>query len=70
MYTSINFKTKKQFREAVARGDSVTVYQPGPFGNDPQTRDGTCAIEGPHYPQPHSWYATAELRGGLVVKVR
>lgn len=68
MYTSINFKTKKAFKEAVASGQRVTVYQPGPFGGN-EPRDGKVCIEGPHYPAPHTWYATATLKDGVVVKV-
>ena len=68
MYTTTNFKTKKAFKEAVAKGESVRYYQPGPFGgNEPQ--DGTIYFEGPHYPEPHRWYAKAIAKGGLVIKV-
>jgi hypothetical protein len=68
MYTDINFKTKKALKEAVKNGDKITVYQPGPFGgNEPY--DGTVFLEGPHYPQAHSWYAKAELKDGYVIKV-
>lgn len=69
MYTSYNFKTKKSFKEAVASGKRVTVYQPGPFGGNPPT-DGWVCIEGPHYPEPHRWYAQAYLEDGFVVKVK
>ena len=69
MYTVENFRTKKAFRQAVESGQVVTVYQPGPFGgNEPDS--GTVAVEGPHFPQPHTWYATATLKDGQVVKVR
>jgi hypothetical protein len=69
MYTNINFKTKKALKEAVASGQRVTVFQPGPFGgNEPKT--GKITLEGPHYPQPHKWYAEAWLENGLVVKVK
>jgi len=68
MYTIENFKTKKALKEAVKRGDSVEVYQPGPFG-DNVPRCGSVALEGPHYPEPHRWYASATLENGLVVKV-
>jgi methylglyoxal synthase len=66
-YTTTNFKSKKALKEAVAQGMEVTVFQPGPFGGDVQ--DGTVFLEGPHYPQPHRWYAKAEVRKGVVVKV-
>jgi hypothetical protein len=68
VYTHFNFKTKKAFKEAVKLGQRVTVYQPGPFGgNEPLT--GNVAVEGPHYPAPHSWWAEVELKDGRVVKV-
>jgi hypothetical protein len=68
MYTSTNFRTKKALREAVAAGQPVTVFQPGPFGGE--TRDGWVTLEGPHYPAPHTWYAQALLANGVVVKVK
>jgi len=69
MYTTINFKTKKALKEAVAQGDVVSVFQPGPFGGV-EMQDGTVYLEGPHYPEPHRWYAQAELKDGKVVKVK
>ena len=67
-YVEPNFRTKKALREAVAAGQVVTAYQPGPFG--PTLRDGKNFVEGPHYPAPHTWYAEVELLKGRVVKVR
>ena len=67
MYTSINFKTKKALKEAVASGKQISVYQPGPF---PGKTDGVVALEGPHYPEPHKWYASATIKDGIVVKVK
>ena len=69
MYTHRNFKTKKELREAVEAGATVTVFQPGPFGGNEPT-DGSVALEGPHYPEPHRWYASAVLKDGKVVKVK
>jgi len=66
-YTVCNFKSKKSLKEAVKRGDDVYVFQPGPFG--PNVPDGTAYLEGPHYPEPHRWYATATVKDGKVVKV-
>jgi hypothetical protein len=68
-YTDRNFKTKKALKEAVANGEEVTIFQPGPFGGS-APRDGTAHLEGPHYPQPHTWYAQATMKDGLVVKVK
>lgn len=67
MYCSTNFKTKKELKQAVADGKRVTVYSPG-IGAPPVT--GSCAVEGPHYPQPHKWYASVELKDGVIVKVK
>ena len=69
MYTTRNFKTKKALKEAIANGEQVRVYQPGPFGGNEPT-DGTVTLEGPHYPEPHRWYATATLTNGLITNVK
>ena len=66
MYVRPNFKTKKALKAAVKDGQRVEVFSPGPF---PAKRNGTEAIEGPHYPKPHSWYASVRIEEGLVVKV-
>jgi hypothetical protein len=68
MYTEHNFKTKKQLREAVAAGKQVRCYQPG--GIFPCPENGHITLEGPHYPAPHTWYAQAELKNGVIMKVR
>jgi len=69
MYASRNFKTKKALKEAVAAGQSVTVFQPGPFAVASPV-DGWVSVEGPHYPAPHSWYAQALLKNGIVIKIK
>lgn len=82
MYTNRNFKTKKEFKQAVEarvahladpqntpHAPAVTYYQPGPFGGN-EPRDGTLTFEGPHYPQPHKWYAQAVAKDGEIVKVK
>lgn len=66
MYTNPNFQSKKQLKEAVKKGEKVEVYSPGPF---PAKQDGREFVEGPHYPQPHRWYAVVLLEGGLIKKV-
>lgn len=65
MYVWPNFKTKKAFREAVNNGEKVQVYSPGPF---PATADGKETIEGPHYPEPHRWYASVVVENGYVAR--
>ena len=64
-YTSRNFKTKKALKEALAKGERVSVYQPGLFG--PDVRDGTVYLEGPHSPAAHTWYASAYVVDGYIV---
>lgn len=69
MYSEINFKTKKELKEAVANGQKVGVYQPGPFGGG-DIVDGQYSVEGPHYPQPHRWYAEVKVQNGVIVSVK
>ena len=71
-YTDVDFRTKKALKEAVAAyvsGDSivpVTIYNPG-MGTAPE--NGTAYLEGPHYPRPHTWYASVTVKDGVVVNV-
>lgn len=51
------------------KAQPVTVYQPGPFGGN-EPKDGKIVIEGPHFPEPHRWYAEAWLVDGYIVKVK
>lgn len=67
MYVSPNFQTKKALKDSVKRGEIVSVFSPGPF---PCPQDGTVFISGPHYPQPHRWYAEVVVKNGLVVSVK
>lgn len=67
MYASINFPSKKALKEAVAKGETVTIFNPS--GMYPAPENGKVTIEGPHYPKPHKWYATAEVKEGRVIKV-
>jgi len=66
MYTVRNFKTKKQLKEAVAAGERVETYQPG--GMFEGTKNGSIALEGPHYPAAHTWYASAVVKDGVIVQ--
>ncbi len=68
MYSKEDFKSKKALKEAVASGVPVPCYQPGPWG--PEVADGTHACEGPHYPKPHRWYASVDVRDMHIVGVR
>lgn len=67
MYTTKNYKSKKALKEDVAAGKEVTLFAPG-IGNPPE--NGTCAVSGPHYPEPHKWYAEVTVVNGKVTKVK
>ena len=67
MYVNPNFKTKKAFKEHVAAGKPTELYQPG-LGTVPT--HGTASVEGPHYPEPHKWYATVTIVDGKVTGVK
>lgn len=69
MYTDVNYKTKKDLKEAVSAGERVTYFQPGPFGGN-EPKNGTITVEGPHFPQPHRWYASCIVENGVIVKVK
>lgn len=73
MYTQINFKTKKAFKEAVVSGQKIRIFQPGGMFNPPEADahyTGKATVEGPHYPQAHTWYVTAELKDGIVTRIK
>lgn len=67
IYVSPNFKTKKAIKEALAAGKTVEVFSPGPF---PAPRDGHVTLEGPHYPEPHRWYAQGVVADGKLVSIK
>lgn len=71
MYTTVNFKTKKEIKEALAAGRKLTVYQPNDMGFAPLIpTNGRVFLEGPHYPQPHRWYAEGILKEGYLVSIK
>ncbi len=67
MYVLPNFKTKKALKEALLAGQKVRAFSPGPF---PCPENGTITVEGPHYPEPHKWYATCVVKEGLVISAK
>lgn len=67
MYASKNFKTKKDFKQAVKEGEQITLYSPG-LGTPKQ--NGTEFVEGPWYPKPHTWYAEVKVVNGIVKEVK
>lgn len=67
MYITGNPKSKKAVKELIAAGQKLRVFAPG-LGTVPE--NGTCAVEGPHYPQPHRWYGTVTIKDGIVVAIK
>jgi len=65
MYVEGNPKSKKELKALVSEGRAY-IFSPGPF---PAKQNGREFVEGPHYPQPHRWYAQVEVEGGKIVKV-
>lgn len=68
-YTTKNFKTKKDLKLAVQSKEEVTCYSPG-IGPDLSNHTGTVFLEGPHFPEPHRWYANAQMENGIIVSVK
>lgn len=69
-YCTTNYKSKKLFKEAVAAGVKVGVWQPSPMGSSTVYGETVC-VEGPQYPQPHTWYATVKVDAeGVVISVK
>lgn len=66
MYVLGNPRTKKALKEQVAAGWRPAVFSPRPFSCP---TNGVVTVEGPHYPEPHRWYAQVQVNGGVVVKV-
>jgi len=66
-YATGNPKTKKQLKDWIAEGKRIEIFSPGPF---PVVQNGKVCIEGPHYPEPHKWYAEAEVVDGKIVSVK
>lgn len=66
-YVHPNFKSKKALKTALENGAEVIVFQPG-LGSVPV--NGEVALEGPHYPEAHTWYAEGVMKEGKLIKVR
>lgn len=67
-YTLTNYPTKKALKEAVANGDDGVHLQRESLGQKPNM-NGIAYVEGPHFPQPHKWYARVQIKDGKIVKV-
>ena len=67
-YVNPNYKSKKEFIEAVKSGVKHETYNPS--GMFETTKNGSDTIEGPHYPKPHRWYASVKVQDGIVVSAK
>ena len=68
-YCYPNYQTKKALKEAVAQGTTVIVMENTPSGQE-QVINGDTSLEGPHYPEPHRWYAGVTVKNSTIVEVR
>lgn len=68
MYTDPIFQTKKALREAAATGEQVRPATVSMFERVPQ--QGTVYIEGLSPFVPHTFYASATVENGLIVRVK
>lgn len=73
VYVSQNPRTKKALKELVGTTGlpKSDLFKPSHgFGLGTEIPDnGTIFLEGPHYPQPHSWYGKGTMKDGRLVKV-
>ena len=68
-YVTGNPRTKKALKDALAAGQELYAYEPG-VGALPKG-GGRVFLEGPHYPEPHRWYAEAQIDAtGKIIKVK
>lgn len=67
-YVDPNYKSKKEFIAAVKSGVKHETYNPS--GMFPTPKNGNDVVEGPHYPQPHKWYASVTVENGIVTKAK
>lgn len=68
-YTCKDYTTKKAIKDDLAKGIEVRCYQPG-LGPDLSNFTGNVVLEGPHFPKPHKWYASAQLENGVVKSIK
>jgi hypothetical protein len=66
-YVFPNYKTKKALKEALKAGELIEVFEPG-LGS--VTQNGVVCVKGPHYPQPHTWYAECTISDGRLTRVK
>lgn len=66
-YTTKNYRTKKALIADFKAGIPIECYQPGGFF---PLREGSNSLEGPHYPEPHRWYASCVIVNGKATAIK
>lgn len=67
-YSNVDFKTKRELKDAIKAGRKIGIFNPS--GMFPCKQDGIEYLEGPHYPKPHTWYASVVMKDGYIVSVK
>lgn len=75
MYTVENFPTKKAMKIAHAQAKleerhPVEVYQPGGIFHTDGCPDGYHTVEGPHNPEPHTWWSRCKIEDGVIISIK
>ena len=69
MYFTTNYKSKAAAKRALASGEEVRVRCNSAF--ERLDRAGEFSVEGPWYPQLHTFYGTVTIEaGGRVTAIR
>jgi hypothetical protein len=65
-YVLPNFRTEKELKKCLKEGLHIKIFEPG-LGTIPE--NGIVYLEGPHYPEPHTWYAIGTIEKGKLIRV-
>ena len=70
MYAVGNPKTKAALKKRHANRPLTKddFFQPA-LGPEPPD-NGEISVEGPHFPEPHTWYARVKLKDGKVISIK
>ncbi len=69
-YTRKDYPSKIAIKRAIAAGEQIACWQPGPFSDGNDLPDGSVFLEGPHYPKPHCWCGKGKIEGGVLVSIK
>ena len=67
MYTVKNYRSKAEIKRDLAAGKIIEIM---PVGQYPVPTDGPISLEGPHYPEPHRWYAQGMMKNGHLISIK